>query len=87
MRDIKELIGALMCVTGGGEIAEAEITDLAFDADGELLAALNTAYIGLLEFVHDQGVRGADPDLDRKSRGELKELLDRIVVLCDPAAP
>jgi hypothetical protein len=36
------------------DIAEAEIVDLGFDAEGELLTAANDAYIKLLEFVHDR---------------------------------
>lgn len=86
MRDIKEVVGVLMRVAGGGELVEAEIANLEFEADGELSAALNAAYIGLLEFAHDRDRRAADPDLDRKSRATLKEALNRIVDLSDRAA-
>jgi WG containing repeat len=39
------------------EITEAAVLDLAFEADGELLAAVNAACIKLLEFVHDRDLR------------------------------
>ena len=42
--DIKELIGILMRVLDGAEVSENEVLDLEFEADGELIAALNEAY-------------------------------------------
>jgi hypothetical protein len=83
MRDVKELIGTVMRVLDHGEIAEVEILDLDFDAEGELLAALNDTYIKLLEFVHDRDLRRATPDLDRKAREALQDSLNKIVQLCD----
>jgi hypothetical protein len=45
MQDIKELMGALMRALANDEITEDEIIDLGFEADGQLLPALNAAYI------------------------------------------
>jgi len=70
--DIKEIVGALMRVLGGGEIRREEVEDLAFDADGDLLQALNEAYLRLLEFAHD-----------RDMRARLEEALNEIVRLAD----
>src|SRR5207248_249643 len=81
MRDVKELIGMLMRVLGDAEITEDEVLDLDFEADGELLIALNEAYIGLLEFVHDRNLRVADRDLDRKERSALRDSLNKIARL------
>jgi hypothetical protein len=64
--DIKESIGILVRLLGNAEITEDEVLNLEFDADGELKVALNEAYIGLLEFVHDRNLRVADRDLDQK---------------------
>jgi hypothetical protein len=79
--DVKELVGILMRVLDNAEITEAEVLDLEFDADGELMAALNEAYIALLEFVHDRDIRMADRDLDRRERSALQDLLNKIVKL------
>jgi len=83
MQDVKELIGIIMRVLDHGEVAEAEVLDLAFEAEGELLAAVNAAYIALLEFVHDRDQRSADADLDLEQRAVLQTSLNRIVQLCD----
>ena len=83
MQDVKELVGILMRVLDHGEIAEAEVLDLDFQAEGELLAALNDAYIKLLEFVHDRDLRAANPDQDRKARLVLQDALNKIVQLSD----
>ena len=83
MRDIKELIGIIMWVLDHGEIDEDEVLDLDFDADGELLAALNEAYIKLLEFVHDRDVRGTNDALDGKERAALQASLNKIGKLCE----
>jgi hypothetical protein len=83
MQDVKELIGIIMRVLDHAEIAEAEVLDLDFEAEGELLAALNDAYIKLLEFVHDRDLRRANPDLDRKERSALQDSLNKIVQVCD----
>jgi hypothetical protein len=85
MPDIKEVIGLLMRALGGGEVTQAEVLDLDFEADGELLAALNDAYINLLEFAHDRELRSADPDLAERQRADLQRALNRITGLCDSA--
>jgi hypothetical protein len=87
MRDLKEPVGVLMRVLGGSEIAEADVLDLAFEADGELQVALNEAYIKLLEFVHDYDLRRADHKLDLQQRAALQDALNRIVALCDVTVP
>jgi hypothetical protein len=83
MQDVKELIGIIMRVLDHAEIAEAEILDLDFEAEGELLAVLNDAYIQLLEFVHDRDLRRANPDVDRKERSVLQDSLNKIVRVWD----
>ena len=83
MQDVKELIGIIMRVLDHAEIDEAEVLDLDFEAEGELLVALNDAYITLLEFVHDRDLRHANPDLDRNERAALQDSLNKIVQLCD----
>jgi hypothetical protein len=83
MQDVKELIGIIMRVLDPAEIAESEVLDLEFEAEGELLAAMNDAYIKLLEFVHDRDIRHANPDVDRKERSGLQDSLNKIVQLCD----
>jgi hypothetical protein len=85
MPDIKEVIGLLMRALGGGEVTQAEVLDLDFEADGELLAALNDAYIELLEFAHDRELRRADPGLAERQREDLQRALNRITALCDSA--
>jgi hypothetical protein len=84
-RDIKEIIGALMCVLGGGELSQDELNDLGFEAEGELQTALNEAYIALMEFVCDRDMRVNDRELDRKARSALQGCLDKIVSICDRA--
>jgi hypothetical protein len=83
MQDVKELIGVLMRVLDRAEIAEAEVLDLDFEAEGELLAALHDAYIKLLEFVHDRDLRRANPDVDSKERSALQDSLNKIVQAWD----
>ncbi|WP_210202742.1 hypothetical protein [Bradyrhizobium sp. SK17] len=83
MQDIKELIGVIMRILDHGEIAEAEIVDLDFEAEGELQPVLNEAYVQLLEFVHDRELRRADPDLDGRRRAALQDALHKIVLICD----
>jgi len=85
MRDVKELIGVIMRVLDHAEITEGEVRDLAFEADGELLEALNDAYIKLLEFVHDRALRERDTALDDQERASLRDALNRIVKLSDAA--
>jgi len=86
MLDIKELIGTLMRVAANEEITEDEIIDLDFEADGQLLPALNDTYIRLLEFVHDRDLRLTDCDLDRRERAALKDDLKKIVSLCEASS-
>jgi hypothetical protein len=82
-RDVKEVVGVLMRLLDGGETSADELQELGFEAAGELQAALNTAYIKLLEFCHDRELRLADQNLDRRMRLELQEVLDRIVKAYD----
>ncbi|MBX9778379.1 MAG: hypothetical protein K2Y71_28730 [Xanthobacteraceae bacterium] len=82
-RDVKEVIGVLMRVLGGEEITQADVEDLGFEGDGELQAALNAAYIKLLEFVHDRDARQRDRALDCTMRESLQTCLARITAACD----
>jgi rRNA-processing protein FCF1 len=85
VRDIKDVIGILMRVADGGEVSQAELEDLGFDADGAgaVQAALNDAYIKLLEFAHDHEKRIGDHALDRVMRSALLQCLERIVSTYD----
>jgi hypothetical protein len=83
MQDVKDLIGVIMRVLDHAEIAEAEVLDLQFEAEGELQVVLNDAYIKLLEFLHDRELRRADPDLDRTERAALQDALNRIIGVYD----
>lgn len=80
-RDIKEIVGALMRVTGGSDVTREEVLDLGFEAEGALQTALNEAYIGLLEFAHDRDLRMSNPAIDREMRARLQANLDAIVRL------
>ena len=82
-RDVKEVIGVLMRVLDGEEITQVDVEDLGFEGDGELQAALNAAYIKLLEFVHDRDARQRDRALDRKMRESLQTCLEGITAACD----
>lgn len=82
-RDVKEVVGVLMHVLGGGEISHDQLTELSFEADGELQLALNEAYIKLLEFAYDRELRLGDPALNREMRSALEKHLNRIVVAWD----
>jgi len=83
--DVKEIVGALMRVLGGGELSQDELSDLGFEAEGELQAALNEAYIKLMEFVYDRDLRLNDHEVDRRMRSALQDCLDKIVSICDRA--
>ena len=83
MRDVKEMVGLLMRALDHAEITEEEVLNLEFEADGELLSALNEAYIHLLEFVLDRDRRSSDRELDQKERKVLEDSLNKIVQLCD----
>jgi hypothetical protein len=78
-QDVKDVIGVLMRVLGGGEVSHEELDDLGFEADGELETALNEAYVKLQEFANDRAVRLNDRRFDRNMRFGLQECLDKIV--------
>lgn len=80
-RDLKEVVGVLMRVVGGGEVTPEEVVDLGFEADGDLDMALNDAYIKLLEFSYDYRMRCGNSQLDHDARAGLKAALERLVVL------
>jgi hypothetical protein len=82
-RHVKEVIDVLMRVLGGEEITQSDVEDLGFEGEGDVQAALNAAYIELLEFVHDRDARQRDPALDRTMREGLQRHLDQIAVACD----
>jgi len=82
-RDIKDVIGVLMHVLGGGEVSSQDLDDVGFEADGEIEAAVNEAYVELREFVNDRDLRLNDPGLDRAKRTCLQACLDKIVSACD----
>jgi len=78
-RDVKEVVGVLMHALGGGEISHAQLTELSFEADGELQLALNEAYIKLIEFAHDRDLRSNDNAIDQEMRSALQACLNRII--------
>lgn len=82
-QDIIDIVAALMSVGGGSELSVVEVETLTFDASGRLLAALNEAFIKLLEFAHDADRRARNPLLDRRMRAELGQCLDKIARLSD----
>jgi hypothetical protein len=86
MRDVKEVIGVLMRALDGEEITQADVEDLGFEGEGDVQAALNDAYIKLLQFVHDRDARRNDAAADRAMRQGLQASLDRIVAACDREA-
>jgi hypothetical protein len=77
------MIGVIMRVLDGAEISQDDVLDLEFEADSELLAALNQAYIKLLEFTHDRERRLEDGHLDERERRALSHVLNEIVRLSD----
>jgi len=81
--DVKEIVGVLMHALDGGEVSQDQLTELSFEADGELQHALNEAYIKLLEFAHDRELRFKNRALDRDARSALQTCLDRIVFAWD----
>lgn len=83
VRNVKDVIGAIMRVLDGAEISQHDILALEFEADGELLAALNTAHIKLLEFARDRERRLEDRRLDDRERAALQHVLNEIVRLSD----
>src|SRR5262245_10709812 len=83
--DIKDMIGILMRVLGGGEVSLQELNELEFDSDGEIGTALNEAYVKLREFAIDRDLTQSDPNADRDFRARLQTYLDKIVSACDGA--
>jgi hypothetical protein len=83
VRNVKDVIGAIMRVLDGAEISQDDVLALEFEADGELLGALNNAYIKLLEFAHDRKQRLEDRRLDESERAALQYVLNEIVRLSD----
>ena len=81
MRNVKDVIGAIMRVLDGAEISRDDVLALEFEADGELLAALNDAYIKLREFAHDHERRVEDRHLDDTERAALQHMMNEIVRL------
>jgi hypothetical protein len=82
-QDVKDVVGLLMRVIDGADISPAEVEDLGFQADGELKAVLNDAYIKLMEFAYDANLRRNDQELDHRMRSVLQEYLDKIVSAWD----
>jgi hypothetical protein len=82
-RDVKEVVGLLMRVLGGEDITQVDVEDLGFEGEGDVQAALNDAYIKLLEFVQDRDARRSDRAADGAMREGLQRCLDRIVAACD----
>jgi hypothetical protein len=85
-RDVKEVVGVLMCVLDGGEVLHEDLDDLGFEADGEIEEAPNEAYVKLREFANDRDLRLNDPKVDREMRSDLQDCLDKIVRACDQAS-
>jgi hypothetical protein len=81
--NVKDVIGTIMRVLGGAEISQDDVLALEFEADGELLAALDKAQIKLLEFARDREQRQEDRHLDDGERAALQHILDEIVRLSD----
>ena len=82
-RDIKEIVGVLMRVVGGGETTREEVESLAFDADGELGVAVNAAFLKLMEFAFDRDKRLQDQELDQAMRADLGRALHEIARIAD----
>ena len=83
MRNVKDVIGLIMRVLDGAEISKDDVLDLEFEADGALLAALNEAYMKLLEFAYDRERRINDRQFDQRERAALQQVLNDIVRLSD----
>jgi hypothetical protein len=81
--DIKDVVGVLMRVLGGGEVSLEELNDLSFNNEGEIGTALNEAYVKLREFALDRDIRASDPEAERRMRARLQQCLDKIVSACD----
>jgi hypothetical protein len=83
-RDIKEVIGVMMRVIGGGETTCNEVENLMFEASGDLQIAVNEGFLKLLEFAYDRDERLKDKERDETMRAELQPALDEIVRLAPP---
>jgi hypothetical protein len=79
MRNVKDVIGLIMRVLDGAEISKDDVLDLEFEADGALLAALNEAYMKLLEFAYGRERRINDRQFDQRERAALQQVLNDIV--------
>ncbi|MEA2835188.1 MAG: hypothetical protein QOG66_3390 [Methylobacteriaceae bacterium] len=87
-RDVKELVGLLMRALDGQALTRAAVMDCAFEAEGELLEALNDAYIKLLQHAHDCEAQETDRLSEASERHrELQASLDRIILLYESAPP
>ena len=84
-RDVKEVVGLLMRVLGGGRTNRAEVEDLGFHGAGNLQAALNEAYIKLLEFAFDCDAGVSVQPLDEKRRLAFEGSLNDIIRLSEQA--
>ena len=76
MRDVKDMIGAIMCVLDGAEIPEDEIVDLAFDADGKTAGCAKRSAIA-----HDRERRIKDSHFDQEARTTLQRVLNEVARL------
>jgi hypothetical protein len=82
LRDVKDVVGTLMRVCGGGEVTPDELADIGFEAEGELETILNEAWVKLKEFANDRELRARDAQRDADMRAGLQDSLDRIVKAC-----
>ncbi|WP_166141156.1 hypothetical protein [Methylosinus sp. RM1] len=85
VRDVKDIVGLLMRIVDGGETSVEEVEALCFDAEGALGAALNGAYILLLEFAFDREARQRDAALDARMRLRLGESLAEAARIAETA--
>jgi hypothetical protein len=83
MRNVKDVIGLIMRVLDGAEISKDDVLDLELEADVELSAALNEAYMKLLEFAYDRERRINDRQFGQRARAVLQDVLNDIVRLGD----
>jgi hypothetical protein len=78
--DIKELIGVLMRLLAGEELATGEVLNVRYEVNSDDAAgSVNAAYVGVMEFIDQRERRMRNPDHDRAMRAELQHYLDEIV--------
>jgi hypothetical protein len=78
--DIKELVGVLMRLLAGEEIATGEVLNVRYDVGSDDAASsVNAAYVGVMEFIDQRDRRTREPDYDRAMRARLQHHLDEIV--------